>query len=82
MSAKQPTKPYIAPPSVGHEIGVMFGFIAFMLLCMVAYGFAWNHGNRISQRKEAERIDALRASGLLREKGVGGEAEAEKVERV
>ncbi|OCK80726.1 hypothetical protein K432DRAFT_425536 [Lepidopterella palustris CBS 459.81] len=79
MSNKPSTKPYIPPPSTGHEIGVMFGFIGFMLLCTLAYGFVWQISNKRSQQKEADRIDALRASGLLREKGVG---EPEKTERV
>jgi len=78
MSSQQSKKPYIPPPSVGHEIGVIFGFIAFMLLCMIAYGFIWQIGNKRSQRKEAERIEALRASGLLREKGVGELGRREK----
>ncbi|KAF2736030.1 hypothetical protein EJ04DRAFT_562799 [Polyplosphaeria fusca] len=63
--------PYRPPPSVGHEIGVMFGFIGFMLLCMVAYGVAWNIGNKKSQKKEADRIEKLRASGLLRREKEG-----------
>ncbi|XTI87559.1 hypothetical protein V2W45_1211672, partial [Cenococcum geophilum] len=60
---------YVPPPSVGHEIGVIFGFITFMLLCMIAYGFIWQIGNKRSQNKEAERIEALRASGLLGKNG-------------
>ncbi|ORY03237.1 hypothetical protein BCR34DRAFT_617850 [Clohesyomyces aquaticus] len=60
-------KEYVAPPSVGHEIGVMFGFLGFMLLAMLIYGFVWQAGNKRSQKKEADRVAKLRASGLLRE---------------
>jgi len=49
-----------------------------MLLCMIAYGFIWQMGNKRSQHKEAERIEALRASGLLGEKGVGEPERREK----
>ncbi|KAF1990023.1 hypothetical protein K402DRAFT_390346 [Aulographum hederae CBS 113979] len=68
-----PHKPgYVPPPSIGHEIGVMFGFIAAMLLSMVLYGVWWQYGNKRSLRKENERIAALRERGLIGEKsGVG-----------
>jgi len=78
MSSQQPKKPYVPPPSIGHEIGVIFGFIAFMLLCMITYGFVWQVGNKRSQLKEAKRIEALRASGLLGKKGVGEPERREK----
>lgn len=45
-----------------------------MILSMALYGIAWNMGNKRSARKEAERIEALRASGWLDEKrGRGGD---------
>ncbi|KAK8220024.1 hypothetical protein M8818_000440 [Zalaria obscura] len=59
---------YVPPPSIGHEIGIMFGFLAAMALAMTLYGIAWNIGNKRSARKEAERIEALKASGWLKEK--------------
>ncbi|KAF1957701.1 hypothetical protein CC80DRAFT_592208 [Byssothecium circinans] len=75
---------YIPAPSIGHELGVMFGFIGVMIVCSVIYGLLWQKANKTSQRKEVERIEKLRASGLLdREKekersgqfreGTGGE---------
>ncbi|KAF2466160.1 uncharacterized protein BDR25DRAFT_306329 [Lindgomyces ingoldianus] len=64
--AKEPLTSYVAPPSTGHEIGVIFGFIGFMVLCMITYGFVWQIGNKRSQKKEADRIAKLRASGLMR----------------
>lgn len=98
------------PPSVGHEVGVIFGFIgtcclpnsegkaceqpctsvvltffwsllhisfdtlfastltdtAFIIICCLVYGIAWQRANKRSQLKEAARIERLRASGLLR----------------
>ncbi|PSN65935.1 hypothetical protein BS50DRAFT_574424, partial [Corynespora cassiicola Philippines] len=64
--SKEPVRAYHPPPSVGHEMGVMFGFIGFMLLCSVVYVAVWQTANKRSQRREAERIERLRASGLLR----------------
>jgi hypothetical protein len=49
-----------------------------MLLCMITYGFVWQVGNKRSQLKEAKRIEALRASGLLGKKGVGEPERREK----
>ncbi|GAB7345670.1 hypothetical protein MBLNU457_3954t1 [Dothideomycetes sp. NU457] len=66
MSA--PNVAYVPPPSVGHELGVMFGFIGAMLVSMGLYAIAWQLGNKRSARKEAERIEALKASGWLKEK--------------
>ncbi|KAF2681558.1 hypothetical protein K458DRAFT_391940 [Lentithecium fluviatile CBS 122367] len=57
---------YKPPPSIGHEMGVMFGFIVFMLVCSLIYGVVWQNGNKGSQLKETARIEKLRASGLLR----------------
>ncbi|KAI9816890.1 MAG: hypothetical protein M1827_001535 [Pycnora praestabilis] len=61
---------YVPPPSVGHEIGVMFGFIGAMILAMVLYGFVWQMGQKRSAKKEEERKRALA------EKGYGEKAPA------
>lgn len=37
-----------------------------MLVCSIVYGFVWQIGNKRSQKKEADRIEKLRSSGLLR----------------
>ena len=42
MSNQQLKKPYIPPPSVGHEIGVMFGFIG---TSPIAFKASLNPGN-------------------------------------
>lgn len=39
-----------------------------MALSMACYVIAWQYGNRVGQKREAERIDALKASGWLKEK--------------
>lgn len=39
-----------------------------MALSMLVYSFAWRYGNKVGQRREAERIEALKASGWLKEK--------------
>lgn len=39
-----------------------------MLLSMLAYVIGWQFANKAGQRKEAERIEALKASGWLKEK--------------
>ena len=46
-----------------------------MALSMAAYVVVWRLGNKRGQRKEAERIEMLRASGYLNEKS---EVENEK----
>ncbi|KAF2703517.1 hypothetical protein K504DRAFT_508082 [Pleomassaria siparia CBS 279.74] len=56
-------------PSIGHELGVAFGFIALMLICMAIYSFAWQIGNKRSEKREMERIERLRIRGLLRGEG-------------
>ena len=51
-----------------------------MILSMILYGVAWQIGNKRSARKEAERVEALRASGWLKEKEERSAAE-ERVEK-
>ncbi|EKG16881.1 hypothetical protein MPH_05862 [Macrophomina phaseolina MS6] len=58
---------YVPMPSLGHELGILFGFVALMIICMAAYGVVWQIGNKRSLRKEQERIAALRASGHLKD---------------
>ncbi|KAK8172089.1 hypothetical protein BKA80DRAFT_306702 [Phyllosticta citrichinensis] len=60
---------YVPAPSTRHELGILFGFLGLMIVCMSVYGLAWNFGNRRSLQKEADRIAALRASGHLNEVG-------------
>lgn len=46
-----------------------------MALGMGLYVVAWQYGNKRGVRKEQERVEALRASGFLKEKQDGEDAE-------
>ncbi|KAB2576459.1 hypothetical protein BFW01_g10490 [Lasiodiplodia theobromae] len=67
---------YVPMPSLGHELGILFGFLALMLVCMLSYGVMWQVGNRRSLRKEEERIAALRAAGHLKDEKSSTESNA------
>ncbi|MCJ1388198.1 hypothetical protein MMC18_001043 [Xylographa bjoerkii] len=56
--------PYTPPPSIGHEIGVMFGFGGIMVVAMCVYMLLWRAGQKRSARKEQERCAALAAKGI------------------
>ena len=43
-----PPIPYVPPPSIGHEIGVMFGFGGAMVLSMVGYLVFWKSKSIVS----------------------------------
>ncbi|KIW03756.1 uncharacterized protein PV09_05061 [Verruconis gallopava] len=51
---------YVPPPSTGHEIGVMFGFIGAFLLAMILYGVWFNLSNKKSLARENERLRTVR----------------------
>jgi len=72
---------HVPPPSLGHEFGIMFGFLAIMAISMALYGIAWQVGNKRSTRKEQERIEALKASGWLKEKAPFKDEERTEVVR-
>jgi len=59
---------YVPPPSIGHELGVMFGFMGIFLIAMTVYYFVWQARNKKSLREERERIAAVRQ----KEAGLGG----------
>lgn len=50
-----------------------------MLVSTALYVVAWQRGNRRSARKEAERIEALKVSGWLKEKMPEG-VDSERIE--
>ncbi|MCJ1339708.1 hypothetical protein MMC09_004998 [Bachmanniomyces sp. S44760] len=64
---------YVPPPSVGHEIGVMFGFMGAMLLAMLLYLMLWKAGQKRSQKKEDQR------RAVLEQKGIPGMGEKDGV---
>jgi len=59
---------YVPPPSVGHEIGVMFGFIGLILVVFVGYTIGYKIYYRRLAKTDAERTRALKAQGLMDEK--------------
>jgi len=77
---------YIPPPSIGHELGVMFGFIGasprlfpsisglaqadksylgLMLISFALYALAYHITNKKYQRREEDRLRALKAQGVI-----------------
>jgi len=56
--------PYTPPPSVGHEIGVMFGFIGAFIVAMALYTVFWQVTNRREQRREAEKLRSRQELGV------------------
>ncbi|KAB2572105.1 hypothetical protein BFW01_g5228 [Lasiodiplodia theobromae] len=59
---------YIPPPSIGHEIGVMFGGIGAMILGMLLFLAWWRVYLKHEETKERKRVDDLRQRGLLKER--------------
>lgn len=57
--------PYHPPPSVGHEIGVIFGGIGSMLLGALLFYLWWRVKLAREIKEERERVEGLRARGLL-----------------
>jgi len=56
-------------PSLAHELGVMFGFIAACLITMGVYFVLWQRAQRSEATKDQVRRDSLRARGFHHEKG-------------
>ncbi|KAF2104937.1 hypothetical protein NA57DRAFT_71136 [Rhizodiscina lignyota] len=82
-SNDQPTQGYVPPPSTGHEIGVMFGFIGAMILSMVLYGVVWQRVTKRNAEKERRRVAAFNEKGWLKAvPGMEGDEAVEKHENV
>jgi hypothetical protein len=60
-------------PSLGHELGIMFGFITLFVLATVVYYVMWQAGNKRDERTELGRREALAQKGFRTEKS--GESE-------
>jgi len=58
-------KGYVAPPSIGHELGVLFGFVAIFILSLFIYVIIYRIRNKRMDRKEVERMRALKAQGVV-----------------
>ncbi|PKX99448.1 uncharacterized protein P174DRAFT_437908 [Aspergillus novofumigatus IBT 16806] len=77
MSTPNNTPPYTPMPSLGHELGVMFGFIVACLLIMAVYIYFWRAADRRDKQrdKDRQRDLAQRAFRYERFPGVGGPRE-------
>lgn len=62
-SDKEPTLPYLTY-SIGHELGILFGFAAIMLLATGIFAFVWVKKNKRQARLESERQAELREKGF------------------
>jgi hypothetical protein len=51
MSTPNNMPPYTPMPSLGHELGVMFGFIVACLLIMAVYIYFWRGMQSISPNR-------------------------------
>ncbi|MCJ1464381.1 hypothetical protein MMC07_002994 [Pseudocyphellaria aurata] len=84
MSVKREANPPPShpPPPLGHDLGIMFGFMALFLISMGVYLVVWKAGNRRSEARETARREALGQRGIGGEKlglsDVGGRAAPER----
>ncbi|OJD30504.1 uncharacterized protein BKCO1_5900075 [Diplodia corticola] len=58
---------YVPAPSIGHEIGVMFGGIGAMILGMLLFLAWWRIHLKHEEARERKRVDDLRQRGLLKD---------------
>ena len=49
--------------TIGHEMGIMFGFIGLMLIATVGFAIFWVGKNKRQARLERERQEVLRQAG-------------------
>ncbi|KAF2240605.1 hypothetical protein BU26DRAFT_525836 [Trematosphaeria pertusa] len=57
--------PYHPPPSIGHEIGVMFGGIGAMVVGALLFYVWWHFSLARELKKEEDRVRGLRERGLF-----------------
>ncbi|KAF2739565.1 hypothetical protein EJ04DRAFT_559903 [Polyplosphaeria fusca] len=62
------TVPYHPPPSVGHEIGVMFGGFGAMILGALLFYLWWRVMLARDLKREEDRVISLKRRGLFDEK--------------
>ncbi|KAF2269125.1 hypothetical protein CC78DRAFT_303799 [Lojkania enalia] len=72
--------PYHPPPSVGHEIGVMFGGFGAMLVGAILFYLWWRVKLAKDIKTEEERVNGLKTRGLFSEEK-RGDAVAERERR-
>ncbi|KAF1985877.1 hypothetical protein K402DRAFT_464183 [Aulographum hederae CBS 113979] len=56
---------YVPPPSIGHEIGVMFAGFGSMFVGSLLFWIWWNIALKREDAAEKKRVEGLRARGLL-----------------
>ncbi|KAH1540660.1 hypothetical protein KXX57_006780, partial [Aspergillus fumigatus] len=76
MSTPNNTPPYTPMPSLGHELGVMFGFIVACLLIMAVYTYFWRAADRRDKQRDKDRQRELAQRAFRYERfRVGGPRE-------
>ncbi|KAL1969714.1 hypothetical protein VTN77DRAFT_8267 [Rasamsonia byssochlamydoides] len=61
--------PYTPMPSLGQELGIMFGFLAACVLTVGVYYVVWQAAQRRAAIKDEARRAELRARGFHNERG-------------
>ncbi|KIW05627.1 uncharacterized protein PV09_03498 [Verruconis gallopava] len=56
---------YVPSPGLGYELGIMFGFIALMIICQYAFHLWFKAHMRKEERLEREKVAELKAKGYL-----------------
>ncbi|OJD21983.1 hypothetical protein ACJ73_06675 [Blastomyces percursus] len=59
--------PYTPVPSIGAELGIMFGFILLSITTMLLYWYFWQAAQKRNAAIEAARREALTAQERLRQ---------------
>ncbi|KAI9846880.1 MAG: hypothetical protein M1837_003492 [Sclerophora amabilis] len=54
----------VPPPSIGHEIGVLFGFVGLNLVGVACFWAWWVWKNKIEDRHETARKEELSSRGF------------------
>lgn len=70
--------PYHPPPSIGHEIGVIFGGIGSMIVGALLFYLWWRVKLAREIQQERERVEDLRSRGLLDQKHLEDHSGREK----
>ncbi|KAF2457418.1 hypothetical protein BDY21DRAFT_343785 [Lineolata rhizophorae] len=58
---------YVPYPSLGHEFGILFGFVGAFIVFTVLFYLWWLTFLKREESKERTRVEDLRSRGLLKE---------------
>ena len=75
-----PNPPLLPVQNLGHELGVLFAFSAFMVLSLVAYWIGWNRTS-CSPEPPSNVAGASPAGVLIQGRKIGYQKRIEQVER-